>query len=57
MTSRCFTVFFEYNLLNLCQPWDDRPTNPLSTTFEHMVDLTLIKTASKGVKCSTKGIK
>ena len=55
MTSRCFTVFFEYNLLNLCQPWDDRPTNPLSTTFEHMVYLSVIKPTSKVVKCRTKG--
>ncbi|SVB96802.1 uncharacterized protein METZ01_LOCUS249656 [marine metagenome] len=48
-------VVFEYTLLLLCQPWADRPTNPLSTTFEHMVDLSVIKPASKGVKCSTKG--
>jgi len=50
-------VVFENTLLLLCQPWADRPTNPLSTTFEHMVDLSVIKPASKGVKCSTKGSK
>ena len=59
MMSRFFTWLFLSILyyFNVSPGLIAQPTHPLSITFEHMVDLSVIKPDSKGVKCSTKGSK